>query len=363
MAAPLPLYDLSGSALDSGVRLPLYDLSASALDSGVRLPVHLVGELALDSGVRLPIYAVGELAYDSGVVLPLYDLSGSALDSGVRLPSFAFSEEGAITGAIACTLPALTGAISGVLGIVGVLDVRLPALDEVLEPELVGYLEGRGSIAAALPGLTGSMTGLLGLTGALAGALPGLRATLAGGAQVVGALNATLPALTGYLVGDPEAPDTWHVLVMNLRTGAVTEYDDYEFNSFAEVDGVLYGASADGLYRLAGDDDDGTAIAAQFTTGVTDHGMRGLQRVTDAYLSGLSDEDVDFKVTIDGQTYTYRIPAKQYATFDVMKAGLGKGSKGRYWQYTVANRNGGALEVDGIDVVTVDAGRLVGRGK
>src|SRR5574337_1244667 len=65
---------------------------------------------------------------------------------------------------------------------------------------------------------------------------------------------ATLTVATGA--------DEYTAWVMTTQTKAVRRYRDFPFNSFAVLDGELWGAAADGIYRMGGTTDAGAAIAA-----------------------------------------------------------------------------------------------------
>ena len=51
---------------------------------------------------------------------------------------------------------------------------------------------------------------------------------------------------------------------LNTVNFSISEYVNYGFNSFAEIDGQMFGANENGLYLLDGSDDAGTNIVATF---------------------------------------------------------------------------------------------------
>ena len=56
--------------------------------------------------------------------------------------------------------------------------------------------------------------------------------------------------IAGGLLDIDGALTTW---AMNTRTGAVSEYSNFEFNSFARIGNKYIGASTSGVYELLGD--------------------------------------------------------------------------------------------------------------
>ena len=101
--------------------------------------------------------------------------------------------------------------------------------------------------------------------------------------------------------------------VMNPETRAMTRYTDFNFNSFATIDGVLYGAAPGGIYRLQGPDDDGMAISAAIRTGMLDFGTRKLKRIDQMYMGYASDGTLILRVqAVDAKLgekvqYNYRM--------------------------------------------------------
>jgi len=64
-----------------------------------------------------------------------------------------------------------------------------------------------------------------------------------------GTIVATLPAFYVNLHGEvSRAEVVFKVAAINLRHFAVTEYANFNFNSFAELNGILLGAKSDGIY-------------------------------------------------------------------------------------------------------------------
>lgn len=153
------------------------------------------------------------------------------------------------------------------------------------------------------------------------------------------------------------APDggvtTW---ALNTRTGAVTEYENYDFNSFANL-GVHYlGASADGLYALDGDDDDGTPTIARLKSGYAQFGGSRFTAFKAAYLGIRGDGNIYLKLdTADGRSYTYKTVIQDQQT---TKVRLGKGLRARYFAFELTTE-GQDFDLDNVEFIPMVATRRV----
>lgn len=146
---------------------------------------------------------------------------------------------------------------------------------------------------------------------------------------------------------------TWAV---NTRTGAVTEYANYEFNSFAQNNRYYIGASSTGLYQLDGDDDAGEPIIAQLRSGYAQFGGSRYTSFKAAYLGLRGDGSVFLKLdTGDGKTYTYKsVVQDQQST----KVRFGKGLRARYFAFELISE-GQDFDLDTIEFLPVVAQRRV----
>jgi hypothetical protein len=148
--------------------------------------------------------------------------------------------------------------------------------------------------------------------------------------------------------------DTFSGHVLNTETRYATEYANYPFNSFAEFNGKLYGASQYGLFELTGDTDDGTAIEAYFKTGLMKLADGKLARVPSCYLGYTSDGTLVLKATVtsekgEKQEYWYEL---RQQTAEVMREGrikLGRGLQSVYWQFELHNVKGSDFHFDTIE--------------
>lgn len=146
---------------------------------------------------------------------------------------------------------------------------------------------------------------------------------------------------------------TW---VMNARTGAVTEYENYEFNSFASLGGRYIGAAEDGLYELLGDDDEGTSIVARIKSGFMQFGGTKLSRLSAAYIAMFGEGRVVLKIiTKEGAEYIYQVDTRDGRN---TKVHMGKGQRSRYFAFELTSA-GQDFDLDTLEFVPVVVQRRV----
>ena len=146
---------------------------------------------------------------------------------------------------------------------------------------------------------------------------------------------------------------TWAV---NTNTGAVTEYTNYDFNSFAQMGLKYLGASSNGLYELNGDTDAGTSIIGQLKSGLLQFSGSRFTGFKAAYLGVRGTGDVLLKlVTGDGVTRTYTVTLDSMRT---TKVTMGKGIRARYFSFELIG-TGQDFDVDTVEFVPIMAQRRV----
>lgn len=146
--------------------------------------------------------------------------------------------------------------------------------------------------------------------------------------------------------------ETYTGWVMNTNNFAVSEYDNYPFNSFAKIGDTYYGANNNGLYSLDGDDDDGTPINATFTTGACSFADRS-SRVSTAFLALRSGGNMLLKTITDDDVERWYELANVDWTLRDRRVILARGITSRYWQFTITNVDGVDFELDELALVPI----------
>jgi len=157
----------------------------------------------------------------------------------------------------------------------------------------------------------------------------------------------TKTSLTMSIDGQPDLDDSGQVWVVNLDTGASSQYEGFGFNSFFERDGVSYGVASDGVYRLDSDTDQGHDIEALIDFGRSNYQIPQVKRCPYVYLGVGSEGKLYLKVDADEQTYIYEARSSSTAVKN-NRVDIGKGLLGNYWRFVLLNNNGDDFDLDSI---------------
>lgn len=167
-----------------------------------------------------------------------------------------------------------------------------------------------------------------------------------------GTLSDEVEIVAGYVSPSGQFT-TWAI---NTRSGAVSEYSNYAFNSFARVGNKYLGASSNGLYELLGSNDDGTSIITQIKSGFAQWAGSRFTMFKAAYLGIHGSGNFTLKiVTADGKTYIYSVAARDMRT---TKVRIGKGIRTRYFSFELIS-TGQDFDLDTIEFVPLVAERRV----
>ncbi|MFC4923577.1 hypothetical protein [Delftia deserti] len=171
-------------------------------------------------------------------------------------------------------------------------------------------------------------------------------------------LQAALQALgyAGVAVGEPGRNlSVWSI---NTATGASSAYEGYPFNSFARIGGRYFGATADGIYELEGNDDAGQPIAAHANLGQRNFGSNRLKAWPTAYLGVSSRGHMVVRVTTERETYTYRARSSG-RDMQTQRVDFGRGLRANYITLELMNECGADFDLDGIEFTVVELGRRI----
>lgn len=346
-----------------------------------------LGGLLQDNGVLGSLEAItgeftgtlGELGVIAG---DLPTLEG-ALTGGNNFTGTFSGELRALAGALlgpdvyAITAEPLGGELAGVMGAVGALDGDLLALSgsfagatpitgslagslQYMAGSLSGGMVHAGTVAGSLRGLRGSFAGYLGPVGAMSGELRPFAGEIVGFTQASGVVAVAMSPIRGAFVGGPAVPEEFRTWAVNTRSGGVTQYTAHPFNSYARYNGGYLAAGPDGLFLLAGDDDDGEAIAWSVVTGQHDDKKPWLKRLTEVLMGLRSTGPVKVRVwKDDNESYEYTLVNYREGVLHQARAKGGKGMRSRYYKVGVSG-TGPALELDSMILNTPDTARKVG---
>ncbi len=341
------------------------------------------------ASITMPIMAIsgysGATAY---ITLPMLTMYGTAHDStgengaDITLPMFTLEAQGGANADIA--LPAFTVAATATVTALATASIALPAMTaagsatvsamaksspflEMPMFEMVGY--GGAVCSVTIGGMTVEATGTTGGVASAAITLPLFELEAEATAQNYGSAHITMPALvasntarafivmpgfTLTAIGTATVAVTYEAYALNLNhkeeprkqpVDELTRYTNYPFDRIVRYKNSYYGMNSTGLYLLEGTTDDGTAIAWDFKTHISDFGTAQKKTVEYAYFGGRMPAAVTVTLHVgetSSQAYSYTTP--RGATAQNYRQPFGRGIKDRYY----------ALEAAGSGELTVD---------
>lgn len=150
--------------------------------------------------------------------------------------------------------------------------------------------------------------------------------------------------------------------LMNTETTAASWYDNFDFESIAQVAGRTLAVGPDGLYELAGGTDSGDQIDAEVVSGMTDFGVEQVKRVDTMHFSYTSAGTLGLAVEAYESGYgpfEYSLEQREADAPRNSRVTPGKGHYGRYWRMTIRNENGVDFEVHDASVdIAVSSRRM-----
>ena len=189
---------------------------------------------------------------------------------------------------------------------------------------------------------------------------------LEGGINATGTLTEVLNTLltsagiVSTSFGDLDTAIT--TLSMNTRTYGVSEYSNFNFNSFFNIGAKYYGCCSDGIFELTGDLD-GTSQVAQsiIKTGVSDFGSQQLKATKDCYVYIRSSGDNTIRLIINEQTDRAGYPIN-YDNIDGIhrrRIKVAQGLRGTSWQTEFRNDSGADFTLKQIDLIPKELARSI----
>lgn len=364
---PVPKASFSGGAGNvadmSGLTLPVPALALAGRTPvgatlGLTLPVPKMALTGLSTGA-------GALA----LTLPMPALSLAGPNSQVMAlpaPSLQLVGRTGIAGALALVMPSPTLDLEGAVPYTGGMALNLP----VPQVALAGKAGNAARMAVQLTQLALALEGHTGTVGELALTLPVGKLDLEGHGPFTASIALTLPMLvlratgsvSSVVAGSPDG-NVQPAIVMHSETGALTQYTNFPFNSFAAFNGMYLAASAEGLFMLGGATDNGAIINAAARVGMTDFGTSFLKRVDRSYVGYRTDGNLVIRV------YTDEVDSRDYLLQATGRLGMhgnhfriGKGLRARYWQFEVQNQNGANFVLNSIELKPTQLRRRIGGG-
>lgn len=155
--------------------------------------------------------------------------------------------------------------------------------------------------------------------------------------------------------------ETYQTFTMNTRNNYVTEYTNFNFNSYALIGNEYYAAGPSGLYRLDGVSDSGNSIVWDIKTGQMDDKQIGLKRLPEILMALRATGPVKVRVWKDDNTYyDYVLPAVLSDTIHQARVQPGKGMRSRYYAVELIGMGNTFIELDSMLVNMIATSRRLG---
>lgn len=148
---------------------------------------------------------------------------------------------------------------------------------------------------------------------------------------------------------------TWAI---NTRTNAITEYQNWAFNSFATFGRKYIGANSSGIFELNGERDETTNIVATLQNGYMQMGGTRLAGLKGAYIAARGEGQWLMKLTAgDGREYTYQFQLQP--NLMTTRIQVGKGLRSRFFSCTLQNIDGQDFDLESLEFVPILSTRRV----
>lgn len=143
-------------------------------------------------------------------------------------------------------------------------------------------------------------------------------------------------------------------LSVNTETFALTEYTNYGFNSMTHFRGKDLGIiSGIGIFELTGATDNGTNIASKIKTSLTDIYSDAIERIRKVWINYKSSGAIKLTTTEDeGTPFSDTLPTTGITKYQERMAKMGRGLKGRFYEFEIANVSNSTFELDRIKILT-----------
>lgn len=161
-----------------------------------------------------------------------------------------------------------------------------------------------------------------------------------------------------YTEGDTVPTPLYEVMVstMETNTHAVTEYQNYSFNSLTAHKATAFGANEGGIFKLDGADDAGTSIPIEVQKLSMGADSARIKRATDVYIYLRCDGSYSYSPISDG-TLVPLASVVAKTGLSTQKANLPRGLKGRALGFKITNVDGSDIEIDEFEMVVEASAR------
>ena len=351
--------------------------------STIASPVVSVGDLGegwLNSYVEYSVSLNATGTPGAGRVLNKAELTAPSMtleanfggQADLTAPGMSLSIGGVfpIVGRLDKETPALSLSATGRTGVIGALQAKTPSFS------LEGYFGGQ--LDSTIPPITLNSDATKWGVGRLDERIPRIKLDAWGHADndpdyLNGVFEGTVPKMSMGGVARLTAltPSIWlrstatEVIAettvgynVNMKHGAVTEFDYMPFTKVVRWGNDYYGVGTGGVYRIGGEDADGTAITSEASLSSIGDTSMELKRMPELRLRYRSSGDITVTVVPDeGDGYSYTLQAVTGDNLSTRRAKIGRGIRSRSWEVQLT---GTAMDIDELEVLFEPLTRRLG---
>jgi hypothetical protein len=163
--------------------------------------------------------------------------------------------------------------------------------------------------------------------------------------------DVSIPVLSVYGFGFLTVPNgIYKAIVVNAFNYAVTEYFNFNLNSFAKFRGTVVASGPQGIYTLDSKKDDGSPIYAEFRTGLSDLRSQFYKYVRELWLVLKTDGQLEIVVQA-GEEVIWNHELEIFTkALDEIRGKVARGLKARHFGFGLRNVNGSDFDVDSLRV-------------
>lgn len=325
------------------------------------VPHPLVATLTGKTGAKGSIAAGHAASTPYGALLLKAALTGGVNQIIATTPKVVANLVGVngVVATVAGPLKRISASLVGTTWNGGSIKGPLPLLRE----SLTAYQRSQGAVVAALPRSIAKLYGSAGVSGRIAAGLPHPSLAVLGTyTRTTGSVLAKLPRTDCDVFAYSVTPQL-AVLVCGTTNGALSQYINYPYNSFADAgNGVYYAAGPTGIYQVdSGGTDNGTAIAALVTFGKLHFNSEYMKKIANFYIAMRSQNPMTLSIYADESPVPqiYTIDPVGISTLKQRRVKTALGARAKYWQVSLANVRGGYFDFDSINIEVADTTRRV----
>lgn len=150
------------------------------------------------------------------------------------------------------------------------------------------------------------------------------------------------PFLNGLLLVGPTLDKSANTWVVNIETGASSQYDSYGFNSFAVTsNGKQLACAEDGIYQVNDTISATDTVSTLIQFAKTNFGSGQSKYLHEVWIGGYSADKLIIKTVTEQGTFYYTARSNTTSS-NVNRVDLGKGVISNYWDITLT----GTTELD-----------------